>query len=312
MGTDSETTDDTSESKALTLVGVPMDLGADRRGVDMGPSALRYAGLAERLDGLGFAPLDAGDVSVPRPERRDPDAVDPTAKYLAAIRTACRNLTERVAAAREADRLPLVLGGDHSIAIGTAAAVAEEPTGVVWFDAHADFNTPETTPSGNVHGMGLAALLGEGRFGDGASWARAPGIEPENVAIVGVRDLDSGERTRLRASDVTVYTMTDIDRRGISTVVGEAIEIATADTDRLYASLDMDVLDPSEAPGVGTPVRGGISYREAHAAMELLYAEAPEPCALELVEVNPILDRENRTAALACELAASALGERIL
>ena len=300
-------------NRELAILGVPMDLGADRRGVDMGPSAIRYGGLTEQLEALGLSCTDGGDLQVPHPERHDPDAVDPTAKYLPEVQTTCERLRTRVRAAREAERLPLVLGGDHSIAIGTANGVATESTGILWFDAHADFNTPETTPSGNVHGMSLAAILGEGAFGrEEFEWARTPHISPENVALIGLRSVDSGERAELQESGVTTYTMPDIDERGIPAVVREAIDIATAGVDRLYVSFDLDVLDPTEAPGVGTPVRGGISYREAHAAMELLYAEAPELCALELVEVNPILDRENRTAELACELAASALGERIL
>ena len=300
-------------NRELAILGVPMDLGADRRGVDMGPSAIRYGGLTDRLESLGLSCTDGGDLQVPHPERHDPDAVDPTAKYLSEVQTTCERLRTRVRAAREAERLPLVLGGDHSIAIGTAGGVATESTGILWFDAHADFNTPETTPSGNVHGMSLAAILGNGAFGrEEFEWAHVPNVNPENVALVGLRDLDTGEQTALRKSEATGYTMPDIDERGISAVVREAIDIATAGVDRLYVSFDLDVLDPTEAPGVGTPVRGGISYREAHAAMELLYADAPELCALELVEVNPILDRENRTAELACELAASALGERIL
>lgn len=298
----------------VAVLGVPMDLGADRRGVDMGPSAIRYGGLADRLDGLGYDCVDEGDLPVPRPERHDPDRADPSAKYIDEIRTVCTQLADRVEAAHGAGHLPLVLGGDHSIAIGTGRGVArnaDASTGVLWVDAHADFNTPETTPSGNVHGMPLAAMLGLDSFAD-REWATAPGIDARNVALVGLRSVDDRERAAVRESEAATYTMTDIDQRGIASVVREAIAVASERVDQLYVSFDMDVLDPDEAPGVGTPVRGGMTYREAHTAMELVHAEAPRLCALELVEVNPILDRQNRTAQLACELAASALGERVL
>ncbi|PSP48064.1 arginase [Halobacteriales archaeon QH_6_66_25] len=302
--------------RPVELVGVPMDLGADRRGVDMGPSAIRYGGLADQLESIGLACRDGGDLTVPRPEGRDPDAsgqLGGTAKYLTETRTVCERLAERVTEIRESGSFPLILGGDHSIAIGTGNGSSHDgSTGVLWLDAHGDINTPETTPSGNVHGMPVAALLGLGPF-EGLSWAHAPEIPAENVAQVGIRTLDEGEETAIRETEVTTYTMTDIDERGITTVVEEAVDIATAGVDNLYVSLDMDFLDPDEAPGVGTPVRGGASYREAHAAMELMYEKAGEKmCALDVVEVNPILDEHNRTAELACELAASALGDQIL
>lgn len=296
----------------VAILGVPMDLGADRRGVDMGPSAIRYGGLATHLDRIGRACTDEGDLPVPRPERHDPNAVDPAAKYLTEVRTVCERLADRIRAVRDHGTLPLVLGGDHSIAMGTAAGAATTDTGVLWFDAHADFNTPETTPSGNVHGMSLAGILGIGPFDGEHAWARVPTIDPENVAIVGLRSVDDDEAPTLRESEVSTYTMTDIDERGITAVVRDAMRTVTADTEQCYLSFDMDVIDPGEAPGVGTAVRGGISYREAHAAMELVYNNAPDLAAMELVEVNPILDRENRTAELACEVAASALGEQIL
>jgi arginase len=300
--------------QTLSLVGVPMDLGADRRGVDMGPSAIRYGGLADQLERIDRTCHDDGDLPVPRPEEREPESTElgGPAKYLDDIRVVCERLADRVGAIRADDQVPLVLGGDHSIAIGTAAGLAEErSTGVLWLDAHGDFNTPATTPSGNVHGMALAALLGAGPFAD-CDWTAAPGIDAANVALVGLRDLDNGEKQHIRESDVSAYTMTDIDERGISAVVREALEVATADVDQLYLSLDLDALDPAEAPGVGTPVRGGLSYREAHTAMEFVHDAALPLCALDLVEVNPILDRHNQTAELACELAASALGDRIL
>ena len=299
--------------RPVELVGVPMDLGADRRGVDMGPSAIRYGGLASQLETLGIECLDSGDLAVPRPEGSEPDsgAFGDSAKYLTETRTVCEQLTEQVKSIKDGGRFPLVLGGDHSIGIGTANGVADRPTGVIWFDAHADLNTPETTPSGNVHGMVLAALLGEGGFED-REWAHAPAIEPSNITIVGLRSVDPAEREFIHGSEIHAYTMTDIDERGISTVVREALAAVTDQTEQLHVSLDLDVLDPSEAPGVGTPVRGGVSYREAHAAMELLADRQPELCGLELVEVNPILDESNQTAELACELAASALGDSIL
>jgi arginase len=205
-----------------------------------------------------------------------------------------------------------VLGGDHSIAIGTVSGLDADSLGVIWFDAHGDFNTPETTLSGNVHRMGLAALLGEGSFAD-LPWARASAVSAENVAIVGACDLDPDERNLLAGSDVSVYTMSDIDNRGVTTVVDVALSVVTDGVDGLHVSLDLDWLDPDEAPGVGTPVRGGVTYREAYAAMEIVHKQAGQRlCALELVEVHPILDEHNRTAELACELAASAFGDRIV
>ena len=302
----------------VRIVGVPMDLGADRRGVDMGPSAIRYAGLAEEIEGLDVACTDWGDVHVPRPEGSDPDAGTPDtgdAKFLGETETVCTRLAHEVADTVEEGDFPLVLGGDHSIAVGTAGGVSREAeTGIVWFDAHGDFNTPATTPSGNVHGMSLAAILGKGTFAD-TDWAPAPNVSEENVALVGLRSVDEGERENIRESDVTAYTMTDIDARGVTEVVTEALDIATDGTDGVHVSLDLDWLDPTEAPGVGTPVRGGVSYREAHAAMELIderTADTGRLSSMELVEVNPILDQHNQTAELAVELAASALGKVIL
>jgi len=302
--------------RTVEIIGAPMDLGSDRRGVDMGPSAIRYGGLRSQLEGLGLSCTDGGDLPVPRPEGRDPDASDrfgAKAKYFEETRTVCRRLAGRVAEIHDDDRFPLVLGGDHSIGIGTGHGSARNGSlGVLWLDAHGDINTPQTTPSGNIHGMPVAALLGRGPFAE-EEWAYAPTISPSNVAMVGVRSLDPGEKTAISESEVTAYTMTDIDARGITTVVREAIDIATEGVDRLYVSLDLDFLDPDEAPGVGTPVRGGVSYREAHAAMEILHETASDKlCSLDLVEVNPILDQHNRTAELACELAASALGARVL
>lgn len=292
------------------VIGVPMDLGADRRGVDMGPSAIRYAGLAAAIEDLGHECVDGGDVPVPPPAVGDLDAGDGAAKYLAETESVCTHLAEDVADALAGGGLPIVLGGDHSIAIGTVNGLARDrDVGILWFDAHGDFNTPATTPSGNVHGMSLAAILGHGPFAE-RDWARA-GVNEADVALVGLRDLDPGERERLRDSDVAAYTMSDIDRRGLPTILEEALSRVTGNVDALHVSMDLDFLDPQEAPGVGTPVRGGVSYREAHTAMEAV-AEVDELRTLELVEVNPILDDVNRTAELAVELAASALGKRIL
>ena len=303
-------------NQQIRILGVPMDLGADRRGVDMGPSAIRYAGLADELDALGKTCVDGGDITVPRPEERDPDTEpfqDGRAKYFRETREVCEDVATAVAATIDDGEFPLVLGGDHSIAIGTAAGATNgRDTGLIWFDAHGDFNTPQTTPSGNVHGMSLAAILGKGPFAD-TPWAHSPRIREENVVLVGTRSLDARERDLVADSDVTAYTMTDIDELGIVDVVTEALDIATDGVEQVHVSLDMDCLDPDEAPGVGTPVRGGISYREAHAAMELVHEHAgPRLSSFELVEVNPILDQHNRTAELACELVASAFGSRVL
>ena len=300
--------------REVQFVGVPADYGANRRGVDMGPSAIRYAGLAAAVGSICPNCVDAGDLSVERAENADPDRapLDDRAKFLREIQDVSTRLADRVAAVCTADGLPIVLGGDHSVAIGTLAGASRDADlGVVWFDAHGDFNTPSTTPSGNVHGMSLAAALGRDEFGD-LPWAQAPGLEPENVAIVGARSLDDGERAALQDSAVSVYTMTEIDARGIVDVVVDALEVATDGTDGIHVSLDLDWLDPKEAPGVGTPVRGGVTYREAHAALEAV-ASTPAPLrSMEVVEVNPVLDSHNETAELACELVASALGERTI
>ena len=297
----------------IRVIGAPMDLGSDRRGVDMGPSAIRYAGLSEAVRDAGVSCDDTGDLPVPRPEGRDPDAERPedgNAKYLKETRWVCRRVESAVADALEDGDCPVILGGDHSIAIGSVGGASRDrDVGVLWLDAHGDFNTPETTPSGNIHGMPLAAVLGRGAFGE-MSWATAP-IDEENVAMVGLRDVDGEEQTAVRDSTVDAYTMSDIDTCGIVPVVEDALASALDGVDALHVSLDMDLLDPDEAPGVGTPVTGGATYREAHAAMELV-AETDALCSLEVVEVNPILDSHNRTADLAVELISSALGDRIL
>ena len=295
----------------ITIIGAPMDLGADRRGVDMGPSAIRYADLNEKLSQQGHTVRDLGNIPIAGREQQS--VGNPQLKYLDAIVAASRELAERTEAAVRSGALPLVLGGDHSIALGSIGGVAAAAgdVGVLWFDAHGDFNTDKTTPSGNIHGMILAALAGLGD--DALVHATGPGrrLNPTRIAIVGARNLDSGERELLREVGVLVLTMADIDRRGMYDVTKAAIAHASEGTRGLHVSLDMDVVDPSEAPGVGTPVHGGITYREAHLAMELV-AASERLISMDLVEVNPILDQANRTALLATELALSASGKRII
>ena len=305
-------------SQTVRIIGAPMDYGANRRGVDMGPSAIRYAGLSDELEAAGVETVDAGDLLMPRAEERDPDASQPpegNAKFLQEIEAVCSRLREQVAESLADGEFPLVLGGDHSIAIGTMGGSARgADLGVVWFDAHADLNTPEISPSGNVHGMPLAAGLGRGVFGD-LEWAHAPRIREESVAYVGLRSIDDRERERIRDSEMTAFTMADIDERGITTVVEDALDVATAGTDGVHVSLDLDWVDPKTAPGVGTPVRGGATYREAHAALERVFRRDEREGILrsmDVVEVNPILDEKNETAKLAAELTASVFGKRIL
>jgi arginase len=296
--------------RKLAVIGAALDLGAGRRGVDMGPSAIRYAGLDERLLRLGFECEDLGNVRAATPEATE--SGDLHARFLPQIKDTCAGVAERVSAAVTDGRLPIVLGGDHSIALGTLGGLAAShgPGGAIWFDAHGDLNTPETSPSGNVHGMPLAAALGvaDDTFASDA-WP-LPALRPEHVVLIGVRSLDDGERELVHELGVSVHTMTDLDRKGVEPAVREALE-RVASAAFVHISLDMDVVDPDVAPGVGTPVRGGLSYREAHLAMELV-AESGLLGSMDVVEVNPILDRENATAALAVELVASALGERIL
>jgi arginase len=297
-------------AKQVAIIGAALDLGAGRRGVDMGPSAIRYAGLNDRLDGLGYDVLDWGDVETAVLEATE--ETDETARYLPEIKAACGRVARLVSLALDQGSLPLVLGGDHSVALGTLGGLARTNGvgGVLWIDAHSDLNTPETSPSGNVHGMPLAAAIGlaDERFQSDA-WA-LPAVEPERVALVGLRSVDARERERIRELGIRAYTMSDIDRIGIERAIRESL-VHIAGPGFVHVSLDMDALDPEVAPGVGTPVRGGLSYREAHLALELV-AESGLAGSLEVVEVNPILDRENATAALAVELVASAFGERIL
>jgi arginase len=299
-----------TEARRVAIIGAELDLGAGRRGVDMGPSAIRYAGLGERLAALGIASEDWGNVYTPL--RETTDVGSPDARFLDQIRQTCERIAEQVRAAAESGFVPLVLGGDHSVALGTLGGLASlhGPGGVLWFDAHGDLNTPATTPSGNVHGMPLAAALGRAGAGFEADSWPLPALAAEHVALIGVRTLDPGEREVVSSDGIAVYTISDIDRRGVEPVLREAIERVSG-APFVHVSVDMDLVDPVVAPGVGSPVRGGVSYREAHLMMELV-AESGLLSSLELVEVNPILDHENATAQLAVELAASALGARIL
>ena len=296
--------------RQVAIIGAALDLGAGRRGVDMGPSAIRYAGLETRLAELGIECSDWGNVDTAIPEATD--AGDPKARFLPQIKRACERIARRVAAALGQGRIPLVLGGDHSVALGTLGGLASVrgPGAVLWFDAHGDLNRPETSPSGNVHGMPLAAALGIAGPGfESEAWP-LPSVDARRTTLIGVRSLDTGERALLHEAAAAVYTMSDLDRRGVEECVREALERARGAA-FVHVSLDMDVVDPDVAPGVGTPVRGGLSYREAHLAMELV-SESGLLDAFEIVEVNPILDRENATGRLAVELAASAFGARIL
>ena len=293
----------------VAILGAPLDLGASRRGVDMGPSSIRYSGLAERLERLGLEVVDCGNVAAEIPEIA---AVrDEHARYLPAILASCSQIAGRVAEIATSGEMPLVLGGDHSIAMGTFAGLhsVHGRGGVIWIDAHGDLNRPETSPSGNVHGMPLAAALGACGFSvDG--FGPPPWVDPARVAIVGARQLDPGEKDLIKELNLCVLTMGDVDRRGIASVMHEAMTVVQG-PGFVHLSLDADVCDPEIAPGVGTPVRGGLSYREAHLSMELL-AEADMLTSMEVVEVNPILDHADVTGALVVELAASALGERII
>jgi arginase len=295
----------------VALIGAPLDLGAGRRGVDMGPSAIRYAELAEHLaETLGIVTNDLGNVEAPVAESLAID--DHKARFLPQILALCDRVAKLVEQARLRGETPLVVGGDHSVALGSLVGMAEAhgPGGVIWVDAHGDLNTPETSPSGNVHGMVLAAALdlaGDAFHYD--DWT-LPAIEPGKLALVGVRSLDQGERELLKRLEAKVFTMSDLDKRGVEPCMREALEHAGGGA-FLHLSLDMDAVDPEHAPGVGTPVRGGLSYREAHLAMEIV-AEFGAVDSFDVVEVNPVLDRENATGKLAVELVASALGARIL
>ena len=301
--------------KKIRILGLPLDLGQSRRGVDMGPSAVRVAGLQGRLEAIGHSVEDGGNMSVALAEQKKEG--DPKAKYLKEITFTCTRHAEMVVKTLEAGKFPLVLGGDHSVAAGTVAGVAEyyrrqnQKIGLIWIDAHADMNTPETSPSGNVHGMPLAAILGLGPPELSNIFNFSPKVQPENCVLVGVRDIDMRERENIRKTGIEVYTMRDIDERGMRVVIDEALRVAGRGTACYHVSLDMDWIDPEDAPGVGTPVRGGASYREAHLAMETI-ADHGRLAGFEIVEVNPVIDEHNRTANLAVELALSAFGKKIL
>jgi arginase len=297
------------------IIGVPLDLGAGRRGVDMGPSALRIAGLGERVQELGYQVTDKGDLDVPIPETQQPG--DERKKYVRDIARVCTALYQSALESLEAGALPIVLGGDHSVAAGSVAASAatarraRQLMGLIWVDAHGDMNTPASSTSGNVHGMPLAALLGSEPAELSEIGGFAPKVTPEHTVLIGVRNLDPGEKLRVRDSRVHVFTMKDIDRAGIAAVAEQAIQLAGRGTAGLHVSFDMDVCDPSVAPGVGTAVKGGLDYREAHMVMEMI-ADSGMLRALDVVEVNPTLDIQNNTAALGTELVLSALGMKIL
>lgn len=309
--------------KSVHIVGAPLDHGAGRRGVGMGPSALRIAGLHDALHRIGYRVEDHGDVTIPAPETCPPG--NPRAKYLPLVSQACREVGAEVQAILEREGIPLVIGGDHSIAIGTISGIAAHMKqgkgktasgpaarlGVIWFDAHGDINTPETSPSGNIHGMPVACLLGKGPEELTAIGYPGAKLDASRVVQIGLRDLDEVERRDLRDSGIHAFTMEDIDRRGMATIVEQAVEIVMHGTDHVHVSFDVDSVDPQVAPGTGTRKIGGLTYREAHLAMEII-AESGRLKSMEMVEVNPILDMQNQTAELAVGLIASALGKKIL
>ncbi len=302
----------------IDIIGIPMDFGAGRRGVDMGPSAIRYAGLREGLLALDYDVNDHGNIEVPILETCQ--VTDPRLRYIDCIVPVARRVMGAVANSVRAGRVPLVLGGDHSVSLGTVRGAARKKRlGLIWIDAHPDFNTHETSPSGNIHGMPLAALTGHGdprlvglaaSGGEDAGEPPQRSIDPANIAVVGARDIDPGERAHLLAAGVRVFGMHQIDRYGLHFIMEQAIQIASQGTDGLFLSFDMDSIDPLYAPGVGTPVQGGLTYREAHLACEMI-AESGKLVGMDLVEVNPILDERNKTAGLAVELILSALGKRV-
>ena len=302
-------------AKKVRIIGVPMDLGAGRRGVDMGPSVIRIAGLNQGIARLGYEVVDAGNVYV-----HPPEAIGRTnhkARFLPEISAAAIELESMVEGALNEGALPVVLGGDHSIAIGSAAGVAAfyrnrgEKIGIIWLDAHTDINTPDTTPSGNIHGMPLAALLGQGAPELTGIGGFSPKVLPQHTVIIGARSVDPGEREMVKALGVRVYTMSELDERGMAEVIEEALDIASRNTAGFHVTMDMDFLDPFYAPGVGTPERGGATYREAHLAMEKI-ADSGRVLSVEVTEVNPLLDTANQTAQLAVELILSALGKKIV
>ncbi|PYX31255.1 MAG: arginase [Acidobacteria bacterium] len=301
--------------RQIRVIGVPLDLGQSRRGVDMGPSAVRVAGLEARLEAIGHKVEDAGNIVVAIPEQKKEGA--PSAKYLKEITATCTKAAELVLKTLEAGKVPMVLGGDHSIAAGTVSGVAEfyrrqeQKIGLIWIDAHTDMNTPDSSPSGNVHGMPLAAIMGLAPIELGKIYDFSPKVQPENCVLVGIRDVDSFEKENIRKAGVEVFTMRDIDERGMRAVMEEALRMAGRGTAGYHVSLDMDWIDPEDAPGVGTPVWGGATYREAHLAMEII-SDHGRMLSFEIVEVNPVIDERNQTADLAVELSLSAFGKKIL
>lgn len=303
--------DEELKIEKITIIGLPMDLGQNRRGVDMGPSAIRYAEVVERLDSLGFDVEDSGDIMIGRPAKFDTS--ETKLNNLKEVTIGSRLLAEKVDAILGKNSFPLVLGGDHSIAIGTLAGASKhyENLGVIWFDAHGDLNTDETTPSGNIHGMSLAVSLGLGNDELVNIHGYSPKIKPENVVIIGARSLDEGERKLITSKEIKVFSMHEIDRRGMAAVMEETIAFFNEKTDGVHLSVDMDALDPIDAPGVGTPVLGGITYRESHLAMEML-SESGIVTSAEFVEVNPILDDKNKTATVAVALMGSLFGEKLV
>ena len=305
----------TKRRSRIAILGAPLDLGAGRRGVDMGPSAVRVANIHDRLAALGYEVEDLGNVDVDQPESvaKGPERT----RYLPQITKTCTRLALKVEQIAGRGKFPVVLGGDHSAAVGTVSGMARHfqkkkgALGLIWIDAHADMNTPETSPSGNVHGMPLACVIGMGPKELTHIYGYAPKVKAVNVALIGIRDVDQLEKPHVRDSGVRAFTMRDIDERGLRSIMEEALRIAGDGTAGVHVSFDMDAVDPGEAPGVGTPVRGGLSYREAHLAMEII-CDSGRMASLEVVEVNPVIDVSNRTASLAVELVSSALGKRIL
>ena len=300
--------------KDVRMIGVPMDLGAGRRGVDMGPSAVRYAGLGQLVQGLGFNYADGGDISVPLPEARAPGK---GARYLKEIHRACERLAQRVEKLMDDGVMPLVIGGDHSMAIGTITGVSSsfrkrgEKLGLIWVDAHADMNTPETSPSGNIHGMPLGSVMGYGAPELVNLGGFSPKIDPDNVALIGIREVDPGEREIVLRSGIHYYEMMKVDARGMGAVIEEAMAHAMRGTAGVHLSFDMDAVDPEVAPGVGTPVRGGLSLRESHLIMEVV-SDSARLVSMEFAELNPIHDVANQTGQLLCELVGSALGKKVM